>query len=241
MATAALFVARTPLYVGGIPAGKAKAHIPVRAWWSHGIALSRPVPRPMALPHACCFLAPLHSLWWPLFAGCIGLQLRRLPEEPPAGREAPGSPLAHLRGDAVLRGRAGERGLLCCGGRVRHPRYPTAAWAGSHGPWTGRDTSHGRSLVPLFTSSISLAADAVATEQDLEVTLEVRPRSASGLIFHLGTRRSHHLLLYMEEMKVGGGWLPHRFSEAASISCPSRSALMGLSRPPGHHQSQRWG
>uniref|UniRef100_A0A8D2NNY2 Laminin subunit alpha 5 n=1 Tax=Zosterops lateralis melanops TaxID=1220523 RepID=A0A8D2NNY2_ZOSLA len=33
--------------------------------------------------------------------------------------------------------------------------------------------------------SITLA-DAVMTEQDLEVTLEVRPRSASGLIFHIG-------------------------------------------------------
>lgn len=42
------------------------------------------------------------------------------------------------------------------------------------------------------------------TEQDLEVTLEVRPGSASGLIFHIGTRRSHHLLLYMEETKVLG-------------------------------------
>lgn len=40
------------------------------------------------------------------------------------------------------------------------------------------------------------------TEQDLEVTLEVRPRSASGLIFYIGTRRRHHLLLYMEETKV---------------------------------------
>lgn len=37
------------------------------------------------------------------------------------------------------------------------------------------------------------------------MTLEVRPRSASGLIFHVGTRRSHHLLLYMEETKVVGG------------------------------------
>lgn len=198
-------------------------------------------PVPWHCPMPAVFLAPPHSRWWLLSAGCIGLQLRRLPEEPPAGREAPGSPLAHLRGDAVLRGRAGERGLLCCGGRVRRPRYPTAAWAGSHSPWTGRDTSHGRSLVPLVTSSISLAADAVATEQDLEVTLEVRPRSASGLIFHIGTRRSHHLLLYMEEMKVGGGWLPRRFSEAASTSCPSHSALMGFSHPPGHCQSQRWG
>lgn len=43
------------------------------------------------------------------------------------------------------------------------------------------------------------------------MTLEVRPRSASGLIFHLSTRRSHHLLLYMEETKVVGEWLPHRW------------------------------
>lgn len=82
------------------------------------------------------------------------------------------------------------------------------------------------------------------TEQDLEVTLEVRPRSVSGLIFHIGTRRSHHLLLYMEDTKVVGGWLPHRFSEAVAISCPSRSAhwaLTGLSHAPGHCESERWG
>lgn len=37
------------------------------------------------------------------------------------------------------------------------------------------------------------------------MTLEVRPHSASGLIFHIGTRRSHHsLVLYMEETKVAG-------------------------------------
>lgn len=40
VATTGLFVAQTPLYVGGVPAGKAKAHVPVRAWWSHGITLS---------------------------------------------------------------------------------------------------------------------------------------------------------------------------------------------------------
>lgn len=82
------------------------------------------------------------------------------------------------------------------------------------------------------------------TEQDLEVTLEVRPRSASGLIFHVGTRRSHHLLLYMEETKVVGGWLPRRLSGAVAISRPSHSAhcaLMGLSHIPGHCESEHWG
>uniref|UniRef100_A0A8C9UHH5 Laminin subunit alpha 5 n=1 Tax=Serinus canaria TaxID=9135 RepID=A0A8C9UHH5_SERCA len=73
--------------------------------------------------------------------------------------------------------------------------------------------------------SIALA-DAVMTEQDLEVTLEVRPRSASGLIFHIGTRRSHHLLLYMEQTKVLGGGLPHRAGAgadefSASVTSPA--------------------
>uniref|UniRef100_A0A8C4TQL5 Laminin subunit alpha 5 n=1 Tax=Falco tinnunculus TaxID=100819 RepID=A0A8C4TQL5_FALTI len=58
---------------------------------------------------------------------------------------------------------------------------------------------------------VSLPADAVMTKQDLEVTLEVRPRSASGLIFHIGTRRSLHLLL----ANAGSD----EFS--ASVTCPS--------------------
>lgn len=62
------------------------------------------------------------------------------------------------------------------------------------------------------------------TEQDLEVTLEVRPRSASGLIFHIGTRRSHHLLLYMEETKVLGGGSPTGF-QGVGVCCLSLSAL----------------
>uniref|UniRef100_A0A8C3MQ95 Laminin subunit alpha-5 n=1 Tax=Geospiza parvula TaxID=87175 RepID=A0A8C3MQ95_GEOPR len=68
---------------------------------------------------------------------------------------------------------------------------------------------------------------------DLEVTLEVRPRSASGLIFHIGMRRSHHLLLYMEDTKVLGGGLPHRFQrEWVSAACPSQlSSSDGLLSP----------
>uniref|UniRef100_A0A663MV19 Laminin subunit alpha 5 n=1 Tax=Athene cunicularia TaxID=194338 RepID=A0A663MV19_ATHCN len=66
---------------------------------------------------------------------------------------------------------------------------------------------------------ISLAADAVVTEQDLEVTLEVRPRSASGLIFHIGTRRSRHLLLGDESLEPRAGTGAGEFS--ASVTCPS--------------------
>lgn len=122
VATTGQFVARTPLYLGGVPAGRAKSHIPVR--WSCDISLSLPVPSPVTLPHACWFLAPLRSLPWPLSAGCIDLQFRWLLEEPTAGWEAPGYPLTHIWGDAMLRGRTGERSLLCCGWRVHRPRYP---------------------------------------------------------------------------------------------------------------------
>lgn len=95
----------------------------------------------------------------------------------------------------------------------------------------------------LLTSGISLPADAVMTEQDLEVTLEVRPRSASGLIFHIGTRRSHHLLLYMEETKVLAGWLPRRVLEGMGVSCLSLPALQlgWVCLTPGHCESELWG
>uniref|UniRef100_U3K7L1 Laminin subunit alpha 5 n=1 Tax=Ficedula albicollis TaxID=59894 RepID=U3K7L1_FICAL len=56
---------------------------------------------------------------------------------------------------------------------------------------------------------------------DLEVTLEVRPRSASGLIFHIGTRRSHHLLLYMEETKVLGEASAGADEFSASVTSPA--------------------
>lgn len=62
VATTGLFVAQTPLYVGGLPAGKAKAHIPVRAWRPHGITLSEPVPSPVASPCASQLLPPLCSV-----------------------------------------------------------------------------------------------------------------------------------------------------------------------------------
>lgn len=68
VATAGLFVARSPLYVGGIPAGKAKAHVPVRARWSRGIMLSLLVPGPMVRPRACCV--------WPLCTHSHGLSLQ---------------------------------------------------------------------------------------------------------------------------------------------------------------------
>lgn len=55
-------MAQTPLYVGGVPAGIAKADILVRAWSSRGIALSLPVPGPVASRRACQVLAPLRSL-----------------------------------------------------------------------------------------------------------------------------------------------------------------------------------
>uniref|UniRef100_A0A8C9FFU8 Laminin subunit alpha 5 n=1 Tax=Pavo cristatus TaxID=9049 RepID=A0A8C9FFU8_PAVCR len=68
--------------------------------------------------------------------------------------------------------------------------------------------------------SVTLA-DALATEQDLEVTLEVRPHSASGLIFHIGTRKSHHLMLYMEETKVTMRAYTGADELSTSVTCPS--------------------
>uniref|UniRef100_A0A8B9BKZ0 Laminin subunit alpha 5 n=1 Tax=Anser brachyrhynchus TaxID=132585 RepID=A0A8B9BKZ0_9AVES len=118
-----LFVARSPLYVGGIPAGKAKAHVPVRA----------------------------------RFDGCL-----RNPQ-------LDGKPLgAPSRTFGVT------------------PCYEGALESGVFFAADG--------------GSISLGTP----QQPGLVSLEVRPRSASGLIFHVGTRRSHHLLLYMEETKVAG-------------------------------------
>ncbi|XP_026718104.1 laminin subunit alpha-5 [Athene cunicularia] len=145
VATAGLFVAQTPLYVGGVPAGKAKAHVPAASASS--------------------------------FDGCL-----RNPQ-------LDGRPL----------------------GRPSHTFGVTPCYEGAleSGVFFAAD---GGSIV---------LADAVVTEQDLEVTLEVRPRSASGLIFHIGTRRSRHLLLYMEESKVTvrAGTGAGEFS--ASVTCPS--------------------
>uniref|UniRef100_A0A8C8RBX0 Laminin subunit alpha-5 n=1 Tax=Pelusios castaneus TaxID=367368 RepID=A0A8C8RBX0_9SAUR len=45
-------------------------------------------------------------------------------------------------------------------------------------------------------------ANSVAIGQDMELKLEIRPRSSSGLIFHLGTQRGHYLALYAEDAKV---------------------------------------
>ncbi|KAJ6665753.1 hypothetical protein lerEdw1_002123 [Lerista edwardsae] len=42
----------------------------------------------------------------------------------------------------------------------------------------------------------------VAIGQDLELMLEVRPRSTSGLIFHIGSRRTNYLRLYTDNQKV---------------------------------------
>ncbi|NWI21159.1 LAMA5 protein, partial [Crypturellus soui] len=49
--------------------------------------------------------------------------------------------------------------------------------------------------------SIALG-DAVVTGQDLEVTLELRPRTPSGLVFHVGTRSNPDLQLHMDGTKV---------------------------------------
>nr|XP_047930545.1 laminin subunit alpha-5 isoform X4 [Anser cygnoides] len=145
VATAGLFVARSPLYVGGIPAGKAKAHVPDTSASS--------------------------------FDGCL-----RNPQ-------LDGKPLgAPSRTFGVM------------------PCYEGALESGVFFAADG--------------GSISLA-DAVATEQDLEVSLEVRPRSASGLIFHVGTRRSHHLLLYMEETKVTVRANTGADEFHTSVTCPS--------------------
>ncbi|RMB95824.1 hypothetical protein DUI87_27938 [Hirundo rustica rustica] len=145
VATPGLFAAQTPLYVGGLPAGKTKAHIPAASASS--------------------------------FDGCLrNPQLDGRPLGPPSR----------------------TFGVTPC--------YEGALESGV-----------------FFTAdggSIALA-EAVMTEQDLKVALEVRPRSASGLIFHVGTRRSHHLLLYMEDTKVtvraGAG--ADEFS--ASVTCPA--------------------
>uniref|UniRef100_A0A8C3NNQ5 Laminin subunit alpha 5 n=1 Tax=Cyanoderma ruficeps TaxID=181631 RepID=A0A8C3NNQ5_9PASS len=133
LATTGLFTAQTPLYVGGLPAGKAK-------------------------------VASASS-----FDGCLrNLQLDGRPLGPPSR----------------------TFGVTPC--------YEGA-----------------------LESGVFFATDGVMTEQDLEVTLEVRPRSASGLIFHIGTRRSHYLLLYMEETKVLGGASAGADEFSASVTCPA--------------------
>nr|XP_028591223.1 laminin subunit alpha-4-like [Podarcis muralis] len=42
----------------------------------------------------------------------------------------------------------------------------------------------------------------VAIGQDFELMLEIRPRSVSGLIFHIGTRQTNYLSLYTDKEKV---------------------------------------
>uniref|UniRef100_A0A8C3D6A6 Laminin subunit alpha 5 n=1 Tax=Corvus moneduloides TaxID=1196302 RepID=A0A8C3D6A6_CORMO len=130
VATTALFMAQTPLYVGGVPAGKAKA-------------------------------ASASS-----FDGCLrNLQLDGRPLGPPS------------RAFGV-----------------------TPCYKGT------------------LESGVFFAADSGSITL---VTLEVRPHSASGLIFHVGTRRSHHLLLYMEETKVLGGANVGADEFSASVTCPA--------------------
>ncbi|OXB78457.1 UNVERIFIED_CONTAM: hypothetical protein H355_007487 [Colinus virginianus] len=144
-ASTELFVAQTPLYVGGVPHGRAKAHI-------LGTSASS-------------------------FNGCL-----RNPQ-------LDGKPL----------------------GTPSHSFGVTPCYEGplESGIFFAADGG-----------SVTLA-DAVATEQDLEVTLEVRPRSASGLIFHLGTRRSRHLMLYMEETKVTLRASTGADEFSTSVTCPS--------------------
>lgn len=146
MATAELFVAQTPLYVGGVPDGRAKAHM-------LGTSVSS-------------------------FDGCL--------RNPQLDGKPLGTP-SHTFGVTPCYEGALESGVFF------------AADGGS----------------------ITLA-DALATEQDLEVTLEVRPHSASGLIFHIGTRRSHHsLVLYMEETKVTMRANTGADEFSTSVTCPS--------------------
>lgn len=232
VATPGLFVAQTPLYVGGLPAGKAKAHIPVRAWQCHGISLARPVPSAMASPRA--FTPSVLSGLSPQaasassFDGCLrNPQLDGRPLGPPS-RTFGVTPCYEGTLESGVFFTA-DGGSITLGTPLQ--------------PGTGRITFHMNPLGLLLTSGISLPADAVMTEQDLEVTLEVRPRSASGLIFHIGTRRSHHLLLYMEETKVLAGWLPRRVSEGMGVSCLSLPALQlgWVCLTPGHCESELWG
>ncbi|XP_053250423.1 laminin subunit alpha-5 isoform X2 [Podarcis raffonei] len=42
----------------------------------------------------------------------------------------------------------------------------------------------------------------VAIGQDFELMLEIRPRSVSGLVFHIGTRQTNYLRLYTDKEKV---------------------------------------
>uniref|UniRef100_A0A8V5GE64 Uncharacterized protein n=1 Tax=Melopsittacus undulatus TaxID=13146 RepID=A0A8V5GE64_MELUD len=131
MDTSGLFVARGPLYVGGLPGGKAKAHIPVSS-----------------------------------FEGCLrNLQLDGRPLGPPSR----------------------TFGVMPC--------YEGA-----------------------LESGVFFTADGGSI--DLEVTLEVRPHSASGLIFYIGTRRRHHLLLYLEETKVTVRANIGADEFSTSVTCP---------------------
>ncbi|XP_010217993.1 PREDICTED: laminin subunit alpha-5 [Tinamus guttatus] len=120
------FLAQTPFYIGGPPAGTAKAHIPVASASS--------------------------------FHGCLrNLQLDGRPLGPPSHTVAV------------------------------TPCYEGARESGIFFSAEG--------------GSITLG-DAVATGQDLEVTLELRPRTASSLVFHIGTRSNPELQLHMDGTKV---------------------------------------
>lgn len=173
VATTGLFMAKTPLYVGGLPAGKAKAHVPAASASSFDGCLRNPQldGRPLGPPSRTFGVTPCYegALESGVFFAANG------------GSMALGTPLR---------------------------------------PGTGRITSCGNPFGPLLANGISLPADAVMTEQDLEVTLEVRPRSASGLIFHIGAR-SHHLLLYMEETKVTVRASAGADEFSASVTCPA--------------------
>lgn len=212
VATTGLFMAQSPFYVGGVPAGKAKVHVPVRAQRSHGIVPSLAVLGPIVWPRACCI--------WPRCTHSHGLSLQDTSASSFDGclrnPQLDGKPLgapSYSFGVTPCYEGALESGVFFAaeGGSISlgTPQQPGLV------PMALGGMCLQEVPCPLLTSSISFLADAVATGQDLEVSLEVRPRSASGLIFHIGTRRSHHLLLYMEEMKVTGRAASPGFSEAS--------------------------
>lgn len=221
MATTGLFVAQSPFYMGGVPAGKAKVHVPVRARQSRGIV---PFLAVLGVVVACCICA---CCIWPLCTHSHGLSLQDTSASSFDGclrnPQLDGKPLgapSHSFGVTPCYEGALESGVFFAaeGGSISlgTPQQPGLVPVA-----LGGMCLMGEVPCPLLTSSVSFLADAVATGQDLEVSLEVRPHSASGLIFHIGTRRSHHLLLYMEETKVTGRAASPRVFRG--ISCPPRS------------------
>uniref|UniRef100_A0A8B9U440 Laminin subunit alpha 5 n=1 Tax=Anas zonorhyncha TaxID=75864 RepID=A0A8B9U440_9AVES len=145
VATTGLFMAQSPFYVGGVPAGKAKVHV---------------------------------------FDGCL--------RNPQLDGKPLGAPSYSF-------------GVTPC--------YEGALESGV-----------------FFAAEGGSITDAVATGQDLEVSLEVRPRSASGLIFRIGTRRSHHLLLYMEKLKVTGRAASLVFLLPTTLSSVSSDGFASLTK-----------